>query len=109
MSPTLEVSFHGMAPSAGVETAAAQWLSRLTRAFDRIEHCRVSIDPPHQHRRHGPAFKVSVMLHVPGHEIVASREPGRIEGHGDVYLALADAFTAARRRLREITRIVVAR
>lgn len=87
-----------------METAAARWLERLSRAYDRIERCHVWVELPHHHSRNA-TFKIAIVLALPGHELVVSHEPGRSGDHQDVYLALADAFIAARRRLRDFARI----
>jgi ribosome-associated translation inhibitor RaiA len=99
MQVTLETTFHGMAPSAFVEAAVATWLERLDHMFERIQHCRVRIDLPHRHRR-GLPFQVTLTLAIPGSDSVV------VHGErADVYLAIADAFLAARRRLQHLAQI----
>jgi ribosome-associated translation inhibitor RaiA len=99
MQAALEIKFRGTAPSAFVEVAAATWLERLSHVFDRIQHCHVRVDLPHR-RRHGLPFRVTLTLAIPGSDSVVV--------HGertDVYLAIADTFLAARRRLQDLARI----
>jgi hypothetical protein len=38
---------------------------------------------------------------VPGREIAVSRDPERDPGHENIYVAIADAFRAARRQLQD--------
>jgi putative sigma-54 modulation protein len=97
MQIPLELTFHGMAPSAAVEAAVTRWLERLERTYDRIHHCHVWIDRPHRHQRRGAPFQVRIVIGVPGGEITAAHD----QGHADVYLAIADAFLRARRQLRD--------
>src|SRR5690606_22918580 len=53
-----------------------------------------------QHHHQGRPFRVSIDLRVPGKEIVANRDH-----HEDVYVALRDAFDAAKRQLEETVRL----
>jgi len=95
-----EITFRGMPPSPSVEAAAAGGAGRLGRVYDRIQHCRVWIDLPHRHRRRGLRFQVKISLAVPDAESVVS-----CDENSDVYVALADAFVAARRQLQDHARI----
>jgi len=98
MQTPFEITFRGMARSTFVDAATAAWLDRLRRVFDRIEHCHVWIDLPHRHRR-GLPFQVKVVLAVPGTDGVV------VHGQNtDVYLALGEAFLAARRQLSHLAR-----
>jgi ribosome-associated translation inhibitor RaiA len=88
-----------MTPSAFVEVAAATWLDRLRHVCDRIQHCHVRIEQPHRRRR-GLPFRVTLTVTIPGSDSVVV--------HGertDVYLAIADAFLAARRQLQDLAQI----
>ena len=61
--------------------------------------CRVVIEQPGKHKRQGKEFVVHVDLKVPGGEIAVNRDH-----HEDVYVALRDAFDAARRKLEDVAR-----
>jgi hypothetical protein len=64
----------------------------LETVCDRIASCHVTISKPH--RNHGTPFQVHVVLAVPGANIVVPNQQ-----NVDGYVALADAFRAARRKL----------
>lgn len=77
----------------GLEEQAAQ----LTRFYDRITRCRVTVTGPGRHA-HG-RWAVKVDLSVPGRELVVDRQDG--DGLPE---ALREAFTAAGRRLEDYVR-----
>lgn len=97
--PPIDVVFRDMAPSPMVDVFVRRWATRLHKSFERIEACTVVIEQPHRHHEHGRRFHVRIQLAVPGESIVISHEPGVDAGHEDVYVAVRDAFRAARRRL----------
>jgi ribosome-associated translation inhibitor RaiA len=105
MQKPLGITFRGMTPSAAVETAIERWVARLELSYGRIQRCSVVIEQPHHHHRQGNHFHVHVDVTVPGREIAVSREPARGIDHEDVYVAVADAFRAARRQLQDHARI----
>jgi ribosome-associated translation inhibitor RaiA len=88
-----------MTPSTFVEAAVAAWLERLGHVCERIQHCHVWIDLPHRRRR-GLPFQVKLTLTVPGRDVLVTHAE-----RSDVYLAIADAFLAARRRLHDAAEI----
>ena len=100
MQVPLEITFRGMSSSPAVEEAVGRWVERLTHAFDRIMNCHVWIELPHRHQRQGAEFSIRIALAVPGREIAVHQD-----GKDDVYVALADAFLAARRQLQDHARI----
>ena len=93
MKSPLEITFRGMSHSDSVATDVAGWLERLDSIHDRIQHCHVWIDQPHHHHQTGSQFEVRVVVAIPGHDVVAT------QNHDDVYVAISDAFTSARRQL----------
>ena len=105
MSPVIELHFRGMSPSPALDAAIRGWVEQIGRVYDRIERCDVWIELPHRHHRRGGHFAVRIALGVPGGPIVVSHEPGRRDAHADVYIAVADAFLAARRQLTAFTQI----
>ncbi|HEY8519254.1 MAG TPA: HPF/RaiA family ribosome-associated protein [Gammaproteobacteria bacterium] len=105
MQVPLEIQFHNMERSDALEAAARKHAEKLERFADDIVSCRVTIEAPHKSRRHGKVYQVTVDVRAPGGEIVASREPGLDPAHEDPYVALRDAFKAARRRLQDYVRV----
>jgi ribosome-associated translation inhibitor RaiA len=89
-----------MTPSAAVEAAIERWATRLQHHYGRIQGCAVIVEQPHHHHRKGNRFRVQVDLTVPGREI-ASRDAE----HENAYVAIAEAFRAARRQLQDHARI----
>lgn len=104
MQVPLQVTFHGMDPSAAVEDRVRERATKLERLCDHIISCRVVIESPHKHHQHGQIFSVRIDVTVPQHEIVVSREPAQNHAHEDVYVAIRDAFDAAERRLEDHVR-----
>ncbi len=99
MKTALQITFRQMDSSPSVEAAVAKEVEHLERIHPSVRACQVVIEAPHRHQRLGRHFHVSIRLAVPGAEVVASRDPGLDAGHEDVYLAVRDAFRAARREL----------
>lgn len=104
MQRALQVRFHGIDPSAAVEEAIQAHVEKLEQFHDQLISCDVSVESRHQHRRQGKLFRVHIRLGLPGGEIVVTRDPERDPRHGDAYVALNDAFRAARRQLDELSR-----
>jgi ribosome-associated translation inhibitor RaiA len=90
------VSFRDMPASPSLQAAAERWMTRLEQVSDRIIGCHVSIEKPHHHRAHGTPFQANIVLVVPGANIAVTNQLNQ-----DAYVALADAFRAARRKLLE--------
>lgn len=105
MQIPLEVVFHNMARSEAVEAAIRERASKLEQFADKIVSCRVTVDAPHKHHRQGKLFRVAIDVHIPGAHVVATRDPGENHAHEDAYVAIRDAFDAARRQLQDRLRI----
>lgn len=69
-----------------------------TPFFQRITGCHVVVAQPHRHHRGGRLSSVRIDVVVPGGEIVVNRDQHLDHTHEDVFVALRDAFAAARRR-----------
>lgn len=87
-----------MDPSTALESFAHRWATKLANVYDRIERCEVVIERPHQHQRQGQHVRVRVTVSVPGPDIVVS-DHAPDGAHEDAYVAVRDAFRAARRQL----------
>jgi ribosome-associated translation inhibitor RaiA len=104
MAFTTEVTFRDLDPSPTLEAFARRCAARLSRVSDRIQRCDVQIELPHRHQQQGRRFHVGVVIALPGRLIAVTRDPGEDGAHDDPYVAVRDAFRAARRRLAAYTR-----
>lgn len=102
----LQITFRNMPPSDAVEAKIRQRAEELDRFSDRVMGCRVVVEAAHHHQHQGGIFHVRIDLTVPGEEIVVSRDPAEHHAHEDVYVAIRDAFDAARRHLEDHVRRV---
>jgi len=93
-----------MTPSVAAEQAVHRWVAYLEQVFDRILRCAVTIDIPHRHHQRGRTFHVHVEVGIPSRTIAATRDRGVDKTHDNVYVAIADAFRAARRQLLDHVR-----
>jgi ribosomal subunit interface protein len=105
MQLPLEVRFHDLDRSPAVEAAVREAAAKLEKFANDIVSCRVTVQGPPKHRQHGNLFAVRIDLRYAGGEVVASREPDAHREHEDVYVAVRDAFKAARRQLQDRVRI----
>jgi ribosomal subunit interface protein len=105
MAITPRIHFQNMDPSPAVEAAIQERAQKLERFADRILSCRVTVEAPHKHHKKGNVYHVVIDVRMPGGEIVASRDPGQHHAHEDVYVAIRDAFKAARRQLEDRVRV----
>jgi ribosomal subunit interface protein len=106
MQIPLELVFKNMEHSDAVEARVREKAEKkLERYAGRITSCRVVIEAPHRSHTHGNCFDVRLDIHVPGEELVVTREGGSKDpAHTDVYVAIRDAFDAAVRQLDDYAR-----
>lgn len=100
----LQITYRNLSPSEAVDRCIRERAERLDRFCDRVMGCRVVVEERHRRRRQGKLFHLRVDLTVPGDEIVVSRDRPLNRAHEDVYVAVRDAFDAARRRLEDYAR-----
>jgi ribosomal subunit interface protein len=101
MQVPLEIVFHNVDRSPAVEAAVRERAAKLEQFAENITSCRVTVEAPHKNHQQGNLYTVRVDLHFPGGEVVANRSPSENHAHEDVYVALRDAFKAARRQLQD--------
>ena len=97
----LQIRFRNLAPSDFIEAAVRKYANKLERFRDDIVSCRVTIGSPHKSQQKGHLFHIVVNVRTEGDEIVVSRMPDDEQSHEDVYVAIRDAFNAARRQLQD--------
>ncbi len=94
-----KITFHGLDRSLAVEGLVEQWISKITRVAGEVSRCEVVIESPHRHHRHGRRFHIRLELDRPGGIVVVDHDRGADGAHEDIYVAIRDAFVAARRQL----------
>lgn len=104
MPTPLHVSFRDMDSTPALEELIRDWVAKLEHVYDRIERCDVVVERPHQHHHQGQRIRVRVTLAVPGPDIVISHDHELDAAHEDAYVAIRDAFHAARRQLEDHAR-----
>ncbi len=100
MEQALQITFKEVPSSVAVEANIREHAAELDQFHDGIIGCRVVVERPHRNQRQGNLYAVRVDVTIPGHEIVVGREPTQHHAHEDVYVAIRDAFEAAKRQLR---------
>ncbi len=104
MKLPLQVTFRQVDPSPALESRIRELAARLERYSDQIMGCHVTVMAPHRHSHQGALYDVRIDITVPDREIAIHRANPRDPSHEDPYVALRDAFRAARRRLQDYER-----
>lgn len=99
MNIPLQVTFRGLPHSQALETHIREKAEKLEQFFDRLIGGRVVVEQSARHSQQGKPFNIRIDLSVPGKEIVVDRQENE-----DAYVALRDAFDAARRQLEDYAR-----
>lgn len=97
----LQITHRQMETSQALDEHIEAEAEKLERYFDKIMSCRVVVELPHRSQNKGQHFHVVVDLSVPGREIVVGRDPDARVTHEDPYVAVTEAFKAARRQLKD--------
>ena len=118
----VQITFRNMPPSDAVAARVQEEAEKLDEFYKRITSCRVIVEAPHRHHVLGGQVHVRIELGVPGNEIVVRNEPSlhgairrsdeqewekHLEAnpqHKEIYVAIRDAFKAARRQLQDYAR-----
>jgi hypothetical protein len=99
MQLPIEITFRDMRSSPALIASIEAWARKLDDVFT-LQRCAVVIEKPHKHLRHGAPFLVHLDITIPGHEVAVSHGS---HSQRDPYLAVSDAFRAARRQLLDFT------
>src|SRR3990167_2591731 len=99
MQIPLQITIRDIPPSEALEAHIRDKAEKLNQFFEHIISCRVVVEMPHKHHHQGKQFNVRLDIGVPGSEIVVNRDHSE-----DIYVALRDAFDAAKRQLEDYAR-----
>ncbi|HET7831506.1 MAG TPA: ribosome-associated translation inhibitor RaiA [Gallionella sp.] len=99
MQIPLQITLRNVEQSDALDAHIREKAAKLETFFEHIISCRVVVELPHKHKHQGEAYNVRIDIGVPGREIVINRDH-----NPDVYVALRDAFDAARRQVEDYLR-----
>jgi len=99
MQVPLQITFHEIERSDALETHIREKVQKLERFYPALISCKIVVDQPGKHQHLGRPCNIRIDLTLPGGEIVVDRQQNE-----DVYVALRDAFDAARRKLDDYGR-----
>ena len=104
MQLPLQITLRHMEPSPALEARIRELAGRLDKFSADIMHCHVIVEAPAKHQHQGGLFEVRIDLTVPQKQIAIRRTHPIHHSHEDAYVALRDAFRAARRQLEDYER-----
>ncbi len=90
----LRITLRDIPPSEPLEAHIRDTAQKLEQRNRRITSCHVTVDETALHHQRGRQFEVQVEVRAPGREAVSTRAHNE-----DAYVAVRDAFRAARRQL----------
>ena len=96
----MQTSVRGMDYADGFNQPIRDRVEKLDRVYPKLMSCRVVAELQDRHKQQGKHFAVRVDIMAPGREIVVNRQHAE-----DVYVALRDAFDAAKRQLESYSDI----
>jgi len=100
MQVPLQITFQGVSHSDALEAAIRERAAKLEAFYPRLMSCRVVLEENRRHQHQGRLFNMRIDMRVPGHELVVNRESDE-----DAFVALRDAFDAAKRMLEDEIRL----
>lgn len=91
-----QITLKDIPHSDAVEKKIMDKVAKLDMFHSRITACRVTIESTQRRQHQGKLFSIRIGVTIPGGEIVINK----VE-HEDIYVAIRDAFDAAKRKLEE--------
>jgi ribosomal subunit interface protein len=99
MEIPIQITFHGLAHSPALEAAIRERAAKLDRFHPHVMSCRAVVEEVARHKNQGKEFAVRLDIKVAGGEVAVNRERNE-----DAFVAVRDAFDAARRQLEDLAR-----
>lgn len=100
----LQITFRHMDPSPALEARIRELAARFDRFSEHIMRCRVVVEPLSHHSHQGALHDIRIDITLPDDEIAIRHAHLSDHAHEDPYVALRDAFHAARRKLEDYER-----
>jgi ribosomal subunit interface protein len=99
MKTPLQITYRDLPHSDALDIHIREKAEKLEQVYSGLIGCRVVVEQPAKHHQQGKPFNIHIDMTVPGSEMVVDRQENE-----DVYVALRDAFDAARRQLENYAR-----
>ncbi len=99
MQQPVQISSRYVSLSEAARENLRRRVAKLERFCDRILGCRIMVEAPHRHKHQGVLYHVRIEISLPGGRVVVRRAP-----HEDLYVAIREAFDAARRQILSFLR-----
>jgi cold shock CspA family protein/ribosome-associated translation inhibitor RaiA len=104
MAIPLKVTSRHELASPALEARIRKLAERLERFSQHILHCEVIVATSSHRHRQGNLFDIRIEMTAPATHISVQRAGPHDPSHQDPYVALRDAFAAARRQLQDYER-----
>ena len=104
MQVPVQITFRGFPRSHAMEAKISEKAEKLGKFYPNIIGAQVVVEAEHRHQSKGYLFHVTIEISVPQNKLVISHPHHERQDHEDVYVAIRDAFDAARRRLEDFSR-----
>ena len=108
MTQEIQIHYRGLPPSDAVTARIQQHFDRLRHTFRRqsILGARCHLELLNHRNGRAGCYRTTLDLALPGRHVVVGRDGGRHGTHQDAYEALAEAFEAMERRLRDYAQVL---
>ena len=100
MQAPLQITFRNLPHSDAIAFEIKRQFAKLQRFSNRIIRCQVVVEIPYHHHREGNSYHIRIKLTMPGEELVVNQDASN-RSPENAYIAIRDAFNAARRELKE--------
>lgn len=100
MQIPLQITVRDMAHSPALDEHIRGKAAKLEQYFSPIISCHVLAEAPHKHQHQGRHYTVRLDIGLPGKTILVNHDHDQ-----DIYVAVREAFAAARRQLEDYAQI----
>lgn len=90
------ITYRGMPHSPAMDARINELAGHLSSVNDRISAFHVVVAEIDHHKTKGNLFEIRIDIHIPGHEIVATRQQNE-----DAYVAITQAFGVLERQVED--------
>lgn len=97
MTIASSVTYRDLDTSEALNAIIGKRLQKLERYCSDIQHSRVVLDSPHNHKHKGKEFRATVEIDIKGSPITIS------QNDPSIHVAVRDAFDVAERKLKSHT------